>query len=189
MDIFGIHYSACYTAFPSPLIKFSPFFNFYPHPRTFFHCIFRERRREREKHQCKREHRLVASYTHPNWGPNLQPKYVPWPGIKLVTFWLWDDAPIKPYCPGLKSNVLTVEPKVLCYLAVHHLSDPHLAPLPSSCSPCLWCAFRSSCKYISATGTFLRQFLFLGKLPLVTSFAKHMNVIVPRTQKTRRWTK
>ena len=40
----------------------------------------------REKHQS------VASRMHPNWGPHLQPRYVPWLGIELVTFALQNDA-------------------------------------------------------------------------------------------------
>ena len=42
----------------------------------------------REKHQ------LVASHTRPDWGSNLQPKYVPQLGIKPATFHLWDDTPV-----------------------------------------------------------------------------------------------
>ena len=51
--------------------------------------IFREREREgergREKHQYEREslNNLVKC---PNWGPNLQPRHVPWLGIGLATF-------------------------------------------------------------------------------------------------------
>ena len=42
--------------------------------------IFRKKGREgeREKYQC-----VVAPY----WGPGLQPRYVPWLGIELVTLW------------------------------------------------------------------------------------------------------
>ena len=39
----------------------------------------------------------VASYTYPNWGSNLQPRYVPWPGIESATFW----------CMGRCSNQLS----------------------------------------------------------------------------------
>ena len=48
--------------------------------------IFRERGREEErergKHQC-----VVASHTCPHWGPGLQPRPVPWLGIKPPTLW------------------------------------------------------------------------------------------------------
>ena len=40
------------------------------------------------------KHQLVASHTHPDWGLNPQPRYVPWPGIKPATFW----------CTGRHSN-------------------------------------------------------------------------------------
>ena len=50
---------------------------------TFFYSREGERERNidvREKHQ------LVASHTHPNWGPNLQARYVPSLGIEPTTF-------------------------------------------------------------------------------------------------------
>ena len=72
-----------------------------PHPRIFF-TGFRKRRRE------KREKRWsVASYMHPNWGSNPQPRYVPWPGIKPTTFW----------CIGRCSNQLSYQAKA----AAHHI--------------------------------------------------------------------
>ena len=44
-------------------------------------------REEREREVDVREtHHLVASCMHPDWGSNLQPTYVPWPGIKPSTF-------------------------------------------------------------------------------------------------------
>ena len=52
--------------------------------KRFYLFIFRLRKRgggrEGEKHQS------VASCMHPDWGLNLQPRNVPWPGIELVTF-------------------------------------------------------------------------------------------------------
>ena len=54
--------------------------------KDFVLFIFRERRkegeREGEKHQC-----VVASHVPPNWGPGLQPRHVPWLGIKLAMLW------------------------------------------------------------------------------------------------------
>ena len=50
--------------------------------------IFRQRGREGEKHQC-----VVASHGDqrvprcPYWGPGLQPRHVPWLGIKPVILW------------------------------------------------------------------------------------------------------
>ena len=61
--------------------------NFYFFSRFFF--IFREGegRRKRERNIYVQEiHGLVASHA-PNWGPGLQPRHVPWLGIKPVTFW------------------------------------------------------------------------------------------------------
>ena len=44
--------------------------------------------RERERNINMREkHQSVASHSHPNWWSNLQPMYLPWPGIKPVDFW------------------------------------------------------------------------------------------------------
>ena len=34
----------------------------------------------------REKHGSVASHMHPDWGPNPQPRYVPWRGIKPVTF-------------------------------------------------------------------------------------------------------
>ena len=54
-------------------------------------CVYwfqRERKGEREGNINVREkHWLVASRMYPDGGLNLQPRYVPWPGIELVTFW------------------------------------------------------------------------------------------------------
>ena len=51
--------------------------------------MFRERgregEREGEKHRCERD-TLIGSCTHSDWGPNLQPRYVPWLGIISATF-------------------------------------------------------------------------------------------------------
>ena len=54
-------------------------------PKDIFLIAFRERGkergREREKHQCKREISMGCLW------------YVPRPGIKPATFWLWYDVP------------------------------------------------------------------------------------------------
>ena len=49
-----------------------------PHLRAFFIALIekgRERRKEREKHQCEREV-LIDCYMFPDWGLNPQPRYV-----------------------------------------------------------------------------------------------------------------
>ena len=79
----------------------------------FFHC-FREKRREREKHQCEKEASIdcflytprlgsvprmgiVCVHTEdcmslcPYQGLNLQLRYVPWLVIKSTTFQFWDN--------------------------------------------------------------------------------------------------
>ena len=43
--------------------------------------------REWESNIDAEKHRSVASPISPDWGPNLQPRHIPWPGIKPVTFW------------------------------------------------------------------------------------------------------
>ena len=54
--------------------------------RFYLFIIFRqrgrEREREREKHQC-----VAAFYAPSYWEPVLQPRHVPWRGIKLATLW------------------------------------------------------------------------------------------------------
>ena len=57
----------------------------------FYLFTFRERGREGERKRGRatsvwEKHQSVASHTHPNQGPNPQPRRVPWPGIKPVTF-------------------------------------------------------------------------------------------------------
>ena len=53
--------------------------------KFFFRLLVLERRDGREKEGKK--HQLVASCTHPDWGPYLQRRRVPWPGIKPATLW------------------------------------------------------------------------------------------------------
>ena len=54
--------------------------------KRFIYLFFIEKGRERErvgeKHQC-----VVASHVPLHWGPGLQPRHVPWLGIKPVTLW------------------------------------------------------------------------------------------------------
>ena len=56
----------------------------------FYLFIFRERRREGEregeKHWRARETPVGCLSHVPKWGPGQQPRHVPWPGIKQVTF-------------------------------------------------------------------------------------------------------
>ena len=55
------------------------------------HLLFSERggegERNGEKHQCVRDTLISCLSYHPNWGPGLQPRHVPWLGIELATFW------------------------------------------------------------------------------------------------------
>ena len=50
-------------------------------PEDMFLMIFREKGREgggeKEKHNVRKKHRSFASYKCPDWGLNLQPRYVP----------------------------------------------------------------------------------------------------------------
>ena len=57
----------------------------------------REREREREKHDVREKPQLVAFHMHPRRGLSLQPRYVPWLGIKPAAFW----------CTGWCSNQLS----------------------------------------------------------------------------------
>ena len=47
----------------------------------------REGEREGEKYQCMRDTSIGCLSHAPNWGPGLQPRHVPWLGIKPATFW------------------------------------------------------------------------------------------------------
>ena len=68
-------------------------FLFNPHQGYVF-IAFRERERERETNINAREkHRSVASHTHLDWGLNMEPRYVSWPGIEPATLWLQDNTP------------------------------------------------------------------------------------------------
>ena len=44
------------------------------------------REREGEKHQCARYTNQLP-LTHPNWGPGLQPRHMPWLGIYPANLW------------------------------------------------------------------------------------------------------
>ena len=59
------------------------FFN--SHLRTYLLILDREKRGEREKNiDVKEKHQSVVSFTREL---DPQPRYVPWPGIKLANFW------------------------------------------------------------------------------------------------------
>ena len=77
------------AALKSTTFMFLFFLYFWMHFWRLF--VFRERGREREregeKHQCVRD-TLIGCLLHaPNQGPVLQPRHVPWPGIKPVAFY------------------------------------------------------------------------------------------------------
>ena len=62
------------------------FLSFFLFFKDFYNLLL-ERGEARERNTDVREkHQSVASSTCPDWGPNLQPRYVPWPGIELVIF-------------------------------------------------------------------------------------------------------
>ena len=76
-------------------LKFPAFlcFLFLSSPEGIFSFIWgKGRRRERRERESERErekrekHWLVAFHRWPDWGSNPHPRYVPWPGIKPVTF-------------------------------------------------------------------------------------------------------
>ena len=60
----------------------------------FFKILFGFRREGREKERERNSNvstfvrdTWISCLSHaPNWGPGLQPRHVPWPGIKLITF-------------------------------------------------------------------------------------------------------
>ena len=56
----------------------------------FFNVSWFQRERERKRKRntdVKKKYWFVASHTHPDWGANLQPRYVPLLGIEPPTFW------------------------------------------------------------------------------------------------------
>ena len=59
--------------------------------RGYFFIALLERGREREKHWYEGETSIGClpydPHMIPNWGSNSQPRYMPWLGIKPVTFW------------------------------------------------------------------------------------------------------
>ena len=59
------------------------FFN--PYPRTSLLILERGEGRERNIN-VRVKHWSVASCMHPDWGPNPQPRHVPWQGTTLATF-------------------------------------------------------------------------------------------------------
>ena len=78
----GIWHSRLFISDPISCLLF-----FNSHPRTFFCCFLeRERERERETSMWQRNISWLPSHTHPDWGSNLQPGYVPWLGNEPVTF-------------------------------------------------------------------------------------------------------
>ena len=62
-----------------------------------FFTAFGERERERETPMKKGNIDWLPSYMHPNRRSNLQPRYVPWPGVEPMTF----------RCVGQRSNQLS----------------------------------------------------------------------------------
>ena len=60
-------------------------FIYYPHLKTCPLILERERGREGEREGEK--HPSFDSHMCPDQGPNMQPRHVPWWGIKPATFW------------------------------------------------------------------------------------------------------
>ena len=68
--------------------KLSLVYLFFFNPHLRIHLLVLERGRERERNiDVKEKHQLIASHMCPDWGLNLQPRYVPWPRNKPMTFW------------------------------------------------------------------------------------------------------
>ena len=59
----------------------------------FYFIIFRKRKRWERNIDAREKHWLVAYCTCPDWGPKPQPRYVPWPGMKPVTFHFVEQCP------------------------------------------------------------------------------------------------
>ena len=99
MCLFFFSYSAFWVHFGHPCLKrwcfdflrHFPFFkkNFFnPHPRTCLLILGRGERMERGRETSVWKKTLIYCLLRVAWhGPNPQPRYVPWPGIKPVTFW------------------------------------------------------------------------------------------------------
>ena len=78
-----------------------------PHLRIYLLILEREEVRGRETLMWERNiDRLVASHACPDWGLNLQPRYVPWLGIEPATFW----------CMGWCSNQLSHPARVILFI-------------------------------------------------------------------------
>ena len=137
-----------------------------PHLRTCLLILERGERWERERERnidVREEHWLLASCMCPNWGINPQPRHVPWPGIKPMTFWFTGPhqpgwvliffflsifywlcyhsfpnilplIPLPPCPPQLSSIPL---PLSSCPWVVHISSLSPLFPMPFFISPCL----------------------------------------------------
>ena len=73
------------------VLLISLFIYFYPHPRTFSSLHFRERGREGETLMQERSTDWLPPIRLDR-GLNLQPRYVPWRGIKPATFQPGNDA-------------------------------------------------------------------------------------------------
>ena len=57
--------------------------------KRFYFFLERGGRREEKRERnidVRGKHQLVASCTYPDWGPNPQPRHVPWLGMEPVTF-------------------------------------------------------------------------------------------------------
>ena len=66
-----------------------------------------ERKRKGERNiDVRKKHQSLASHTRPVWGSNLQPRYVPWPGIEPSTI----------HCTRWCSNQLSHPPRVDSYI-------------------------------------------------------------------------
>ena len=72
------------------------FLLFLSSPDILLLILEKEEGRERNTN-VPEKHPLAASCMYPDWGSYLQPRYVPWPGIKPTTFW----------CTGWCSNQLS----------------------------------------------------------------------------------
>ena len=103
---------------------------FFLNPRLRVCLLILERVEGRERKISEREkHQSVASSTfptrylvhmHPDQVPNVPPKHVPWPGIKLSTFWFRG----RGQCSNQLSHnsCLTIHPK-LSYIKIYQFKN------------------------------------------------------------------
>ena len=72
------------------------------------------RERGRDTSMCERYIVQIGCLSHaPNWGPGLQPRHIPWPGIEPVTFGFIGCQSTEPHQPGPNYKLLEVRDYIL----------------------------------------------------------------------------